>query len=137
MSQMNMPPRPPKPNDDGLTKPKNLKELPAYLGKVIGGFFSRLFYIVSLCLEAKPSMFILLVVLCLMDGLVPVFGAYVSAQLVDKVADMILFVRLTSVTERGIDILEPLALLFVAFFVWTLDVATCRSVVMSDGQAYH
>ena len=117
---MNMPPRPPKPLNDGLEKPKKLKDIPAYLIKVVGGFFSRLFYIVSLCLEAKPSMFILLVVLCLVDGLVPVFGAYVSAQLVDRVADMILLSRMGTVSEQGIEILRPLALLFVLLFVYLL-----------------
>lgn len=134
MSQMNMPPRPPKPNDDGLTKPKNLKELPAYLGKVIGGFFSRLFYIVSLCLEAKPSMFILLVVLCLVDGLIPAFGAYISAALVDRVADMILLARMGAVTEGGLGFIEPLALLFAAFFVYLLLrklMARIRTIVTS------
>ena len=120
MGQMNMPPRPPKPLNDGLEKPKRLKDVPAYLKNVVGGFFSRLFYIISLCLEAKPLMFILLVVLCLVDGLVPVFGAYVSAQLVDRVADMILLSRMGAISGQRTEILQPMALLFALLFVYLL-----------------
>ena len=110
MSQVNMPPRPRKPLDDGIEKPKRLKELPSYISKVVGGFFSRLFYIISLCLEAKPSMFVLLVALCLVEGFVPVFGAYVSALLIDEVAEMILLARVSALPDEAVKVLQPLIL---------------------------
>ena len=34
--------------DNGLKKPKSIKEVPSYLGKLIGGFFSRYAYIFKL-----------------------------------------------------------------------------------------
>ena len=43
---MNMPPL--RQEAEKPAKPKNLKEISAYLKKIFGGFFSRLFYIYGL-----------------------------------------------------------------------------------------
>ena len=45
---------PPKMNEDGIPKPKSLKEVPRYVGKVIKNFFSRYIYIFKLVWETNP-----------------------------------------------------------------------------------
>ncbi|MBQ8859542.1 MAG: ABC transporter ATP-binding protein [Clostridia bacterium] len=74
----------PKRPTDGIEKPKNIKGVPKYIGRVIGGFFGRLFYILSLVWEAKKSVLFILMLLCLLDGVLPVAGAFISAELLNK-----------------------------------------------------
>ena len=66
---------------DGIPKPKSIKEIPAYLVKVTKGFISRLFYIVKLVWKAAPPVLIIMALLCLLDGVLPVIGAYISKDL--------------------------------------------------------
>ena len=81
--------------------PKNIKEIPNYLKRVIGSFLKRLFYIISLVFEAKKSLLILMVIMALFNGVSPVISAYISANLLNKIADAIalvvplIFVRFT------------------------------------------
>lgn len=63
-------------------RPKNAKE---FFG-MIGGFFSRLFYIVRLVWETKPWILILLAFFCVADGLLPVLGAYISKDLLNAIS---------------------------------------------------
>lgn len=68
-------------------KPKSAKELPAYLKSTVGGFFSRLIYILKLVWETKPSIFIALLVLALLDGVMPIIGSLISAELLNRLAN--------------------------------------------------
>ena len=68
----------------GVEKPKHIKDVPLYLARVIGGFFGRLFYILSLVWEAKKSVLFVLMLLCLLDGVLPVVGAFISAELLNN-----------------------------------------------------
>ena len=61
-------------------RPKSIKELPKYLWSLIKGFFSRLFYIVSLVWGAKKSLLILLACFCVLEGFYPVITALISAE---------------------------------------------------------
>ena len=74
---------------DGIAKPKSLKDVPAYLFKVTKGFVSRLFYIVRLVWEAAPPVLIIMAFLCVLDGVLPVIGAYISKDLLNEVARLI------------------------------------------------
>ena len=51
---MNMPPL--RQEAEKPKAPKNLKDYPAYLKELLGGFFSRLLYIYSLVWETRPWM---------------------------------------------------------------------------------
>lgn len=68
-------------------KPKSIKEVPRYLKNVIAGFFSRLFYIVALVWEAKPSLLIVMLFMTLFNGVTPVIGAYISANLLNVLTE--------------------------------------------------
>ena len=73
----------------GPQKPKNLKDVPRYLRQLIGGFFSRLFYIVGLVWETSPFVLILMAFFCLCDGFLPVIGAYISKELLNEISALL------------------------------------------------
>ncbi|MBQ4324154.1 MAG: ABC transporter ATP-binding protein, partial [Clostridia bacterium] len=82
------PPMPPK-RQSLYEKPKNIKDLPRYLGQVIGGFFKRLFYIVALVWQASPPLMIAMLLLCVANGVLPLVGAYVGKELLNAVNDVL------------------------------------------------
>ena len=118
MTPAQMPPRPPKKQTDGIPKPKRLKDVPSYLKKRIGGFFSRLFYIVSLVWEAAPAILFAMVFLCLFDGLLPVIGAYISKDLLNQVQHLIGSAGSGSLLNDIFVTMRPLVFLFVAYFIY-------------------
>lgn len=81
--------RPIRPANRGPEKPKNIKDVPRYLRQVVGGFFSRLFYIVGLVWETSPFVLILMSFFCLCDGFLPVVGAYISKYLLNEISDLL------------------------------------------------
>lgn len=85
-----MPPQgPPRRLEDEIPKPKNLKEIPSYLLKKAKLFFEHLFYVVKLMWESAPFLLILMVFLCMLDGVLPVFSAYVSRDLLNAIAALL------------------------------------------------
>ena len=71
-------------------KPKNIREVPRYLKNVTKSFFTRLFYTVALVWEAKPSLVFLMAFMAIFNGVIPVVGAYISANLINVIAAAIL-----------------------------------------------
>ena len=116
---MHMPPRRPTFND-GIAKPEKLSELPSYVYKKMKGFFSRLFYIFSLVWQSAPLVLVAMVVLCILDGTLPVFGAYVSRALLNEIADLIADHNLGLISPDAYEALSPLIFLFVLNLVYLL-----------------
>ena len=67
-------------------KPKNIKEVPGYLYRVISKFFYRLFYIFSLVWETKPFILFSLLILSVILGVLPVISAKISANVLNTLA---------------------------------------------------
>ena len=111
-------PRPPRQQTDGLEKPKSLREYPAYAYKRVCGFFKRLFYIVSLVYESAPLMLFVMAALCLLDGVLPVLGAYISKDLINGIAALIGTTAEGSLADRIFITMRPVLWLFVAYFVY-------------------
>ena len=107
----------PKPRD-GVKKPTGLRDVPRYLGEVVGGFFKRLFYIVRLVWEASPLMLISMTALCLLNGFLPVIGAYISKDLLNAVADLIGSRAGDSIKDNIFGVMQPLVLLLIMYFVY-------------------
>ena len=80
MAGFGMPPRMKK-LDDGIARPKKITEYPEYYLAKARGFFFRLFYIIGLVWTAAPAMLICMALLCLLDGTLPVIGAYISKDI--------------------------------------------------------
>ena len=76
-------------NNDKLKppKPKKLRDVPKYIKEVISGFFGRLFYIFSLVWETKRWIFFALFFISAIKGLLPIFNAFVTAQLLNNLAE--------------------------------------------------
>ena len=87
MGPRGMPP-PIRPNNDKLKpqKPKTFREIPKYLKELIVGFFSRLFYIFVLVWETRKWIFFALVSISVLRGTLPIFNAYITAQLLNNLA---------------------------------------------------
>ena len=111
---------PPKPISDGIPKPKRLRDVPVYVFRRVKGFLSRLFYIVSLVWEASPAILILLCLLCILDGVLPIAGAYISKFLIDEIA-LLITERLSPTGALIEDLfvrLRPLLFLFLLQFLY-------------------
>ena len=70
-------------------RPKGLKNLIPFLVKQVKSFSSRLFYIVSLVWESSPTVLIWMALFCILDGILPVIGAYISKELLNGIASLI------------------------------------------------
>ena len=69
--------------------PKSIHELPAYLKRLFHGFFSRLIYIIKLVWEAKRSLLLMMIFTAAFNGVSPVISAYISANLLNRVASVL------------------------------------------------
>ena len=118
MAGFGMPPRMKK-LDDGIARPNKLSDYPRYYLAKVRGFFFRLFYIIGLVWAAAPAMLVCMAVLCVLDGTLPVIGAYISKDILNKVAALIGEATKTgSVIEDVVHQLEPVIFLFIAYFIY-------------------
>lgn len=113
-----MKPNKPKRPDSGIKKPEGLRDVPRYLAECVSGFFSRLFYIVSLVWEASRGVLIGMMLLCVLNGVLPVVGAYISKDLLNEVASLIGSAASGSVIENIFVTMKPLVFLFLAYFIY-------------------
>lgn len=65
-------------------KPKSVKEIPGYLKRLITKFFFRLFYILTIVWEAKPWILFLMLFMAFFNGVMPVIGAFITANLINS-----------------------------------------------------
>ena len=83
----NMPP-PPQPSFDKrqptLPLPKKLSEVPEYLSKLLGGFFSRFGYILKIVWETGPWILFLMMFIALFQGVTPVIGSIISKEIINE-----------------------------------------------------
>ena len=103
-------------------------------------FFSRLFYIIGIVWRASPMVLIAMCALCLLDGLIPVVGAYISRDLLNGVADLISSgaVKGGDVISDIFDTLGPLIFLFTVQIVYLFlkrvlgKVNTCVTAIAGE-----
>ena len=69
-----------------VPKPKSIKEVPIYVLRLIKTFFVRLFYIYKLVWEARPSLLFVMTFMSIFNGVSPVFGAYIGAEVLNTLA---------------------------------------------------
>ncbi len=115
---------PPLPNDAlknkmKAQKPKDLTDVPRFLREVLGGTFKRLVYIFKLIWEAKKSLLFLNMFMTLYNGVMPLVGTLISANLIGKIV--------LSFTE-DVNLMIPLALQFGYIFVNSL-IGSLNSII--------
>ncbi len=67
-------------------RPKSIKEVPGYLKRLFGKFFSRLFYIFRLVWETRPWILLMKILLAVLGGILPVGQAYAGSILLNELA---------------------------------------------------
>ena len=93
-------------------KPQSLREVPGYLVRLISGFFSRLFYIVKLVWEARPSLLFSMMFMAFFNGIMPVIGAKISANLLTSLATALFYFATNGEALPISAVLFPLLLQF-------------------------
>lgn len=66
-------------------KPQSLSDVPRYLKETIGGTASRLVYIFKLVWEAKPSLMFVMIFMTIYNGIMPLVGTLITANLLEWV----------------------------------------------------
>ncbi len=66
---------------------KGVRDLPRYLREVVGGFFSRLFYIFSLVWQTNPFIMLSMVAASILTGIMPVLTALVGSRLLNTLSE--------------------------------------------------
>ncbi len=87
--------------------PQNIKEVPRFIKNITVAFFSRLFYIFRLVWEANPWILIVMIVIALINGLLPISGTYITAQIINLLA-----------TDAETQMVTALGVLFVFQFLY-------------------
>lgn len=83
---MNIPPL--KQKVETPEKPKNFKEIPAYIKTLVKGFFTRLMYIYRLVWETRPWMLFVMLFMSVFNGVMPLLGAYISRNLINALINV-------------------------------------------------
>ncbi len=66
-----------------VPKPRSISEVPDYLKKLLGGFFSRLFYIYGIVWQTRPWILFAMLFMSVFHGVMPIVGAYITAQIIN------------------------------------------------------
>ena len=106
----------------------------------IKAFFSRLFYIIGIVWRASPKILFAMCALCVLDGLLPVAGAYISRDLINGIAELISSgaVKGESAFSDVFVTLSPLIMIFVAQIIYLFlkrvfgKVNTCVTAIAGE-----
>ena len=70
-----------------IAKPASLWDVPRFLKELLGGFFSRLFYIFKLVWQTGPWILFVMSFIALFEGLAPVVGSLISKNILNELQD--------------------------------------------------
>ena len=98
-------------------RPKSPKELILGFFGGIKSFISRLLYIIALVWETAPAILIVMILLCVLDGLLPVLGAYITRDLLNEIS-LLIGRELGYFADEIFKSLRPLIFLFILQFVY-------------------
>ncbi len=93
-------------------KPQNIKEVPRFIKNTVASFFSRLFYILKIVWETNPWILVLMVFIALLQGVLPLVGTYISAQIINKMSLTLQGVTVT-LTAMGVMFMYQFAYMFI------------------------
>ena len=72
-----------------VQKPKSVRDVPRYLHELLGGFFTRLFYIFGLIWQTNPWILIVLLLIAIFNGFMPVLSSLISTQILNELQTII------------------------------------------------
>ncbi len=110
-------------------KPQNLKEIPGYLWRVVSKFAKRLLYIYKIVWETRPWILFFMVFIAIFNGVAPVVGLMIDAELLNSLADA--FIKAAQGNPVGMDAVASVLILRFAYsFVISL-IGRINSIVSS------
>ncbi|MBQ7333662.1 MAG: ABC transporter ATP-binding protein [Clostridia bacterium] len=116
---MDRPPIPPnKKASDGIAAPKSIAEIPFYLIKKIKNFLTHFFYVIALVWQAAPLLLIFMSLCCIVDGVFPVIGAYITRDLVNSISDLIISYNGTGAVIDAYEAFKPIIFIFILQFIF-------------------
>ena len=86
--------------------PKGILDLPRFLCALIGGFFSRLFYIFRLVWQTGPWILVLMTFISLFQGVMPLVGSILSQRILNELQEVIAEQAMNSANGIVIDIAQ-------------------------------
>ena len=105
---------------DGIAAPKSIAEIPSYIVKKIKNFLTHFFYVISLVWQAAPVLLIFMSLCCILDGVFPIIGAYISRDLINGISDLIFSYDGSGELENIFEAFKPVLFIFifqVIFFI--------------------
>ncbi len=69
--------------------PKGLRDVPRYLKELLGGFFSRLFYIFKLVWQTGPWILFFMFFIAVFHGVMPVAGSIISKNILNEMQNVV------------------------------------------------
>ena len=109
-----------------VPKPKNIRELPEYLKKTVGGTCSRLLYIFRLVWETQPFLLIFMLFMTVYNGIMPLVGTLISASLLEKIVESF---------RSEVNLVMPLVFQFGYLFLNTLTHSLSGMITQIAGEA--
>ena len=101
-----------------VAKPQSFRDVFRYLKELFGGFFYRLFYIISLVWKTGPWILFALFSISLLVGILPVLGSLVYKDVINELQ---IIVTAMSAGEATGDFLQsPVVFLLVFFFLFRI-----------------
>jgi ABC-type multidrug transport system fused ATPase/permease subunit len=79
-----MPPFDKRDRENKVAPPKSFKDIPRFLGELIGGFFKRLVYIFKMVWETGHWIFACLLLASILSGIIPVISSIISKDILNE-----------------------------------------------------
>ena len=126
---------------DNIPKPKSFKEVFPYVFKVVKGFFSRYFFIFKLVWEASPFILVIMSLVTVINGVFPVLGAKIGAELITAVGDAINNRAELAAAFEGLNVFQSALAIFTEtqigfFIVFELLYLVTSSIVSNAYNAF-
>lgn len=74
---------------DRVPPPKNIREVPQYLVKLMSGFFSRLAYTFKMVWETGHWILVCMVIIAVLSGIMPMIGSLISKEILNELQNVI------------------------------------------------
>ena len=76
-------------SENKVQTPKSFGDLPRFVKELVGGFFSRLFYIFKMVWQTGHWILITLLAIAIIEGILPIFGALLSRDILNELQNII------------------------------------------------
>ena len=114
------PPMPGQYQYDKIPPPRSVWDVPRYLKQLLGGFFTRLFYIFGLVWQSGPIFLFLMSFVALFNGLMPLVGALLSKEILNELQDVITDSSAGAVFDENAFWGSMVLLLLIWFFIYKI-----------------